>query len=70
MLCGISVTASYGGGEPEDRLAWRALAGSVGKGEIILEKQKIAAFRGGEKTKQKLKEDPGFYATVVESSWF
>ncbi len=53
-------------GEPEDRLAWRALAGSVGREEIIVEKQKIAGLRSGEKTKQKLKEDPEYYATIVE----
>jgi hypothetical protein len=52
-------------GEPEDRLAWRALTGSVGKEEIIVEKQKIGAFRAGEKTKELL-EDPEYYRKHVE----
>jgi hypothetical protein len=51
-------------GEPEDRLAWRALAGSVGKEEIILEKLEIAKRRSREKVKQLL-QDPEYYDKQV-----
>lgn len=56
-------------GEPEDRLAWRALAGSVGKEEIILEKLKIASFRGREKIKKKIDFQRGEKNSQYGTRW-
>lgn len=53
-------------GAPEDRLAWRALAGSIGKEEIAIEKQKIGSAKGGAKVKQLIETDEEYRAKWSE----